>query len=125
MENLGTQGSDFDVYIIETKVCRNHWGVIISLRKNISEIDYNIPSFILEYNYKLSQLGRHLYTKRAVELWKTRNEYAHKFYEGLLVEIKNILWYKDVYEGNLQKNKKNKPVTNIERVITLSIILYL
>lgn len=79
---------------------------LYSTEKNFSEIDYNTPSFIWEYNYKLSQLGQQFYTKRAVELWKTRNDYAHKFYEGLLLEIKNTLWNKDMFEKFLQKNNE-------------------
>ena len=61
-------------------------------------IDYDSPSFIREYNCKLSKIGQQLYTKRALELWEMRNSHAHKFYEELLFEIQEISVLKNFRE---------------------------
>ena len=61
-------------------------------------IDYDSPSFIREYNFKLSKIGQQLYTKRALELWEMRNSHAHKFYEELLFEIQEISVLKNFRE---------------------------
>jgi uncharacterized protein len=61
-------------------------------------IDYDSPSFIREYNCKLSKIVQQLYTKRALELWEMRNSHAHKFYEELLFEIQEISVLKNFRE---------------------------
>lgn len=73
---------------------------IYAMDKQSFEIDYDMPSFMREYNYKLSKIGQQLYTKRGYEIWEIRNKYAKMFYDELVSEVQINSEVKKLFKMN-------------------------